>query len=117
VGSITLAATDASWKTHMSQVCSMRRLQTTILSTRLNPLQSSNQHPPPLHDSTLSNLPTNTLPLYTTQPSPIFQPTPSPALHVAHIGTWSDGSFGGDALDDNLIVDGWDRCCLHVLCV
>ena len=39
-----------------------------------------------------------------------------PPLQVAHIGTWQDGSFGGDALDDNLIVEGWDRCVWRAAC-
>ncbi len=75
VGGMTVAASDDTWKTHMSQV------PTSHLTTHTSQLTPHNSHLTP-HTS---------------------------HLHVAHIGTWGDGSFGGDALDDNLIVEGWDR--------
>ena len=51
----------------------------------------------------------------THKPKPTTQcAPPPPPLQVSHIGTWRDGSFGGDALDDNMIVEGWDRCVRRV---
>ena len=105
VGSVPLAATDASWKTHMSQVRAQRELNHKPLNhkpqtTSLKP-QTTNHKP----QTTNRRPPTN----------PQSEPLP---LQVSHIGTWQDGSFGGDALDDNLIVDGWDRCArMRCLCL
>ncbi len=85
IGNDTLAATDASWKTHTSQVGAC---------AASNKPPPTNQNPPPA---------THRIPH-----------PPPPPLQVSHIGTWRDGSFGGDALDDNMIVEGWDRCVRRV---
>jgi hypothetical protein len=91
VGGKIIAASDDTWKTHMSQVhTSHVTRHTSHLTPHTSHLTPHTSHFPP-HTS---------------------------HLHVAHIGTWGDGSFGGDALDDNLIVEGWDRyICQCRLCV
>jgi hypothetical protein len=103
VGSVPLAATDASWKTHMSQVMAQRKLNHKPLNHKP---QTTNHKP-----QTANHKPQTV----GHQPIPNLAPCP---LQVSHIGTWQDGSFGGDALDDNLIVDGWDRCArMRCLCL